>query len=55
MAKTLGATINEALRVIGEPDITEFTSANQLQKLLMLYVQSVVYQDVFYHLQNHLP
>lgn len=35
MAKTLGATINEALRVIGEPDITEFTSANQLQNLLI--------------------
>ena len=35
MAKTLGATINEALRVIGEPDITAFTSANQLQNLLI--------------------
>ncbi len=35
MAKTLGATINNALRVIGEPDITEFTSANQLQNILI--------------------
>ena len=35
MAKTLGATINEALRVIGEPDISEFTSTNQLQNLLI--------------------
>ena len=35
MAKTLGATINNALRVIGEPDISEFTSANQLQNILI--------------------
>ena len=35
MAKTLGATINNALRIIGEPDITEFTSANQLQNILI--------------------
>tara|TARA_R110000824_G_scaffold350600_1_gene537546 strand:+ start:1093 stop:2067 length:975 start_codon:yes stop_codon:yes gene_type:complete len=35
MAKTLGQTVNSALRTIGEPDIVEFTATNQLQNILI--------------------
>jgi len=35
MSLTLGQTVNRALRVIGEPDITVFTATNQLQNLLI--------------------
>jgi len=35
MAKTLGATVNNGLREIGEPDITEFDASDQLQNTLI--------------------
>lgn len=43
-AKSLGAVVNEALKSIGEPEITEFTSTNILQQRLIETINDDVTQ-----------
>ncbi len=43
MAKTLLESVNEGLRTIGEPDITAFTSTNQLQNVLISQANDTVH------------